>query len=54
MQSISLRMREFETRQNIETALDELEYLLEVMPPDLQDNAGQLIGMLHEKLDNAR
>ena len=47
-------MRELETRHDIETALDQLEYVFEVIPPELQDNAEQLIGMLREKLANVR
>ena len=54
IQSVALRMRELETRHDIETALDQLEYVFEVIPPELQDNAEQLIGMLREKLANVR
>jgi hypothetical protein len=54
IQAVALRMRELETRHAIETALDELEYVFEVIPPELQDNAEQLIGMLREKLANVR
>lgn len=54
IQAVALRMRELETRQDIETALDELEYVFEVIPPELQDNAEQLIDMLREKLASVR
>lgn len=54
IQAVALRMGELETRHDIETALDELEYVFEVIPPELQDNAEQLIGMLREKLANVR
>jgi hypothetical protein len=50
LQAISLRMRNLHRREDIESALDELEYVFEVIPPELQDNAEQLIGMLREKL----
>jgi len=50
LQEISLRMRNLHRREDIESALDELEYVFEVIPPELQDNAEQLIGMLREKL----
>lgn len=53
MQQISLRMNELTTRSEIETVLDELEYLFEVIPPELQDNAEKLISLLRQKLENA-
>ena len=53
MQQVSMQMHELNTRREIETALDELEYLFEVIPPEMQDNAEQLITMLREKLVNA-
>jgi hypothetical protein len=54
MQQVSIQMHELKSRNDIETALDELEYLFEVIPPDMQDSAEQLITMLREKLVNAR
>lgn len=53
MQQVSLRMHELNTRKDIEPVLDELEYLFEVIPPEMQDNAEQLIGMLRKKLADA-
>ena len=53
MQQIAVRMHELKSRQDIETVLDEIEYLFEVIPPDLQDNAEQLITLLREKLARA-
>jgi len=53
MQQIALRMNEITSRTEIETVLDELEYLFEVIPPDMQDNAEKLIAMLRDKLRNA-
>jgi len=53
MQQVAVRMNEFTSRNEIETVLDELEYLFEVIPPDMQDNAEKLISMLREKLANA-
>ena len=50
MQEVSLRMQDINSRQEIEQVLDELEYLFEVIPPDMQDNAEKLIGMLRKKL----
>lgn len=54
MQQIALAMDNLTTRSEIETVLDELEYLFEVIPPELQDNAETLISQLREKLANAR
>jgi hypothetical protein len=53
MQQVSMQMPDLKSRSDIETALDELEYLFEVIPPDMQDSAEQLITMLREKLVNA-
>ena len=53
MQQVAMRMNEITARDEIETVLDELEYLFEVIPPDMQDNAEKLIGMLRDKLSNA-
>ena len=53
MQQLSVKMNDLTSRNDIETALDELEYLFEVIPPDMQHSAEQLISMLREKLENA-
>ena len=53
MQQVAIKMNELTTRDEIETVLDELEYLFEVIPPEMQDNAEKLISMLREKLANA-
>ena len=53
MQQVASRMQELKSRSEIETVLDELEYLFEVIPPELQDNAEQLIGMLRDRLSDA-
>jgi hypothetical protein len=53
MQQVAFRMNELTQRSEIETVLDELEYLFEVIPPDMQDNAEKLIAMLREKLRDA-
>ena len=53
MQQVAVRMHDITSRKEIETVLDELEYLFEVIPPDMQDNAEKLIGMLREKLKHA-
>ena len=53
MQQVSMQMQDLKSRSDIETALDELEYLFEVILLDMQDSAEQLITMLREKLTNA-
>lgn len=53
MQQIAMRMHEITSRREIETVLDELEYLFEVIPPDMQDNAETLIAMMRNKLRKA-
>jgi hypothetical protein len=53
LQQVALRMHELNTRKDIEPVLDELEYLFEVIPPEMQDNAERLIGMLRNKLADA-
>ena len=52
-QQVAVKMDELTGRDEIETVLDELEYLFEVIPPEMQDNAEKLIGMLRDKLANA-
>lgn len=53
MQQVSLRLNELNSRSEIEPVLDELEYLFEVIPPELQDNAEKLIDALRGKLADA-
>lgn len=53
MQQVAVKMDELTARNEIETVLDELEYLFEVIPPEMQDNAEKLIAMLRGKLANA-
>ena len=53
MHQVAVKMDELTGRDEIETVLDELEYLFEVIPPEMQDNAEKLIGMLRDKLANA-
>lgn len=54
MQEISLRMKELTSRSELETVLDELEFLFEVIPPEMQENAETLIAQLRKKLEDAR
>lgn len=50
---IARRMPELTGRDEIEEALDRLEYVYEVIAPEMQDNAETLIRMLREKLIDA-
>ena len=52
MQQVAVKMDELTERDEIETVLDELEYLFEVIPPEMQDNAEKLIALLRDKLAN--
>lgn len=54
MHKVSLSMDELKTRNEIETVLDEIEYLFEILPPEMQDNAENLISLLRQKLDALR
>ena len=53
MQQVAMHMDKLQDRSEIETVLDELEYLFEVIPPEMQDNAEKLISLLREKLSRA-
>ena len=52
MQQVAVKMDELTEREEIETVLDEVEYLFEVIPPEMQDNAEKLITLLRDKLAN--
>jgi hypothetical protein len=52
MQQVAVKMDELTGRDEIETVLDELEYLFEIIPPEMQENAEKLIGLLRDKLAN--
>lgn len=49
---VSRRIDTLTQRDQIETVLDEVEYLFEVIPPELQDLAEPIIEALRKKLDN--
>jgi hypothetical protein len=53
VQQVAGRLAELQQRSQIEPVLDELEYLYEVMDPELQDAADQLIAVLRERLERA-
>jgi len=54
MRQVSTRMDELVEPRQIEDVLDELEYLFEVIPPEMQDPAEQLISLLRRKLAAAK
>lgn len=47
---VSAKMGTLTQRDEIETALDEVEYLFEVIPPELQDLAEPIIEELRKRL----
>ena len=49
---VSRTMDTLTQRDQIETVLDEVEYLFEVIPPELQDLAEPIIEALRQKLRN--
>jgi len=49
---VSMMMDTLTQRDEIETVLDEVEYLFEVIPPELQDLAEPIIQALRKKLGN--
>lgn len=51
MNRIAARLDELETFESITEALDEVEYLFEVIPPELQEPAETLIALLRGKLN---
>lgn len=53
LQQVAGRLTQLTDRSEIETLLDEVEYLYEVLDPELQDSAEQLIAQLHSRLEAA-
>ena len=51
LQQVAARLDDLEDRDEINTLLDEVEYLMEVIDPELQDDAYDLVGRLRAKLD---
>lgn len=45
-----MRLHELTDRDEIEATLGELEYLFEAIPPEMQENAEELISLLRERL----
>ena len=53
MHQVSMRLSGMTDPDEIEEALDRMEYLFEVIPPEMQENAEQLISLLRERLKSA-
>ena len=54
LRQVAAQLEQLESQQQIETVLDELEYLFEVIDPELQDHASELIARLRSKLKASR
>ena len=53
MQQVAGRLTQLTERSEIETLLDEVEYLYEVIDPELQESADLLIAQLRSRLKAA-
>ncbi len=53
MQQVAVRLTQLTDRSEIETLLDEVEYLYEVIDPELQESADKLIAQLRSRLQAA-
>ncbi len=56
LQQVSQKLAEpgaLQERDEIETVLDEVEYLFEVLEPEMQDGAERLIAELRARLERA-
>ncbi|MGB5200306.1 MAG: hypothetical protein WBN68_22115 [Sedimenticolaceae bacterium] len=51
MQQLAGRIDQLNSRAEIESALDDIEYLTEALDPQLQESAYQLIEMLRRRLE---
>jgi hypothetical protein len=50
MQQISANLAQLDNVEGLNKALDELEYLFEVIPPEMQDQANQLMDIIRDRL----
>ena len=53
MQQLAGRVDRLETRAEIEAALDDVEYLMDALDPELQEPAYQLVEVLRRRLEQA-
>ena len=52
MQQVAVRLDQINSRQELETILDKVEYLFEVLDPELQDHAYRLIEAVQARLSS--
>lgn len=53
LSEVARRLPTLSQREEIERILDEVEYLFEIIPPEMQDPAYQIIDQLRAKLETA-
>ena len=53
LQQVASQLDQLTDRSSIEKVLDEVEYLFEVIPPDMQEPAENIINLLRQKLQDA-
>lgn len=51
LNQVAMKLDGLTQREQVETVLDEVEYLFEVIPPEMQDQAEVLIDALRKRLD---
>ena len=54
MQDVTVRLDQLQDRDELERLLDDLEYLMEVLDPELQEPAYDLVARLRDKLEQPR
>jgi len=54
LKKVSASLPTLNEKEQIETVLDEVEYLFEVIPPEMQELAEPIISQLRAKLENAK
>ena len=54
LQEVSMQLETLHDPRQIETVLDEVEYLFEIIPPELQDLAEPIITRLRKKLKQSQ
>ncbi len=52
LNKVAMSLDQITTRDQIETVLDEVEYLFEVIPPEMQEPFESIIEILRSRLEN--
>ena len=52
LNQVALNLDRLTRREQVETVLDEVEYLFEVIPPEMQDQAENLVELLRKRLSD--